>query len=219
MSQIRFIPDSVLHRIAGVLLRAAFNYDCVKDCQEALPEGPAVVVCNHVHALDCAGIWLALFPRKIYFVSQLANWDNPVIGGILNLADVIPLEHTVSGLTDFIQQGAARLKENGVICIYPEGNLLPYNQTLQPFHNGAFRLAVEQKVPVVVCAYKAVIHSPWLLPPAHPDLTLHIAGVLHPDPHVGARQEAYRLQQESRQLMEKVLRPHPLAEPMGLYLS
>lgn len=109
----------------------------------------AVFVCNHMHYLDSTMIVLSTFPRQVVFFSQKSNFHLPIAGSILRLTGSLPLGSSYSEILKF-QKIAAQKAAAGVwLGIFPEGNLEPYNNTLQPFKKGAFLIAREAGVPIL----------------------------------------------------------------------
>lgn len=108
-----------------------------------------IVVCNHTHYLDAAFAVWALWPRRLWFTSQAQNFSLPVAGRILSFWDVVGVVGGEGGKELFNAQLGVLLNEGKSVVIYPEGNLRPFEKELQPFHKGAFHVAITEQVPIL----------------------------------------------------------------------
>lgn len=108
----------------------------------------AVVVCNHVHNLDCAFLGVLNFPRKNIYTSMEVLFSQPV-GGLIRILGSVPVPASLSGMRRFIDELTEAVHSGRLVCIYPEGELIPYCDQLREFKDGAFTIAVNANVPVV----------------------------------------------------------------------
>lgn len=111
--------------------------------------GGAVVVCNHVHNLDCSFLGLLLFPRKMVFTSAEFLFRQKVIGPLIRLLGSVPVPSSLSGMRRFIDELTEAVRHGRVVCVYPEGELVPYCTELREFRDGAFLIAARAGKPVV----------------------------------------------------------------------
>lgn len=154
-----------MYYVANILI---FLYGMRKDISGTYPfnhNGACIYVINHKSYLDVVIIASIVKPQIKYLgKAEVFNW--PLFGVIAKKSGQIPVqrENKLSR-----QRGYDLMKEavsNGFsIILFPEGGWKnkgdqkssnPYsleeNQLLHQFRNGAFRLAIETKVPVVPIA-------------------------------------------------------------------
>ncbi len=108
-----------------------------------------VIVCNHVHPLDCTFLGVAAFPRHVIFTSQEETFYIRGLGLVMRLLNCVPVLNGVSGLRTFLDAMEAELKQGRVVAVYPEGEIQVCCDHLRKFSNGAFTLAARANVPVV----------------------------------------------------------------------
>ena len=109
----------------------------------------AVLVCNHVHWLDCTFLGLAAVPRRLVFVSLASNFHLPVAGALVRLLGAVPTPQGLGGMSDFLEQLTECVRGGEIAAIYPEGVLVPYAEGLRPFKSGAFFVAAAAGAPVL----------------------------------------------------------------------
>ena len=111
---------------------------------------PFVVVSNHESLADIVLIgWL---PWDMKWLSKSSIFRVPFLGQMMRMAGDVSVTRNDAGSR---AESYARLKrwlERGAsVMIFPEGTRSPTTEML-PFHNGAFRLAIETGVPVLPLA-------------------------------------------------------------------
>lgn len=115
------------HNIVFAVLRpifAAYYYlfhKCSVKKQPLPPEG-AVIVSNHVTTLDPVLVALK-FNKPVYFMTSKHVFQNRWIGKVLKfLVNPIPKEKINKSDISAIKACISIARENGSICIFPEGN-------------------------------------------------------------------------------------------------
>lgn len=111
--------------------------------------GGALTVCNHVHPLDSALVALALFPRRLVFVSAPVNLEHAWYGGLVRLLGGVAVPRSPAGLPLFLAEMELFLARGRIVHFFPEGELQPYETSLRAFKRGAFHLAAQARVPVL----------------------------------------------------------------------
>ena len=119
--------------------------------RDRLPwRGPAVIVVNHLSVVDILVLHGLLRPFK--WVSKASNFRIPFLGWNMVLNGYVPIER---GAADSARRMMARcrelLREGSPVLFFPEGTRSE-DGMLQPFKDGAFRLARETGVPVIPVA-------------------------------------------------------------------
>ena len=130
--------------------------------RERLPwRAPAVIVANHLSMIDILVLYGLYRPFK--WVSKESLFRVPFLGWNMVLNGYVPLRR---GATESIRRMYARcaelLAQGSPILLFPEGTRSA-SGALQPFKDGAFRLAVEAGVPVIPVA----IRGTWDTLPKH----------------------------------------------------
>jgi 1-acyl-sn-glycerol-3-phosphate acyltransferase len=111
---------------------------------------PHVVVANHESFVDI--LLISHLPTEMKWMSKVEMMRIPLVGWMMRLARDIPLTRgdRASGQAA-LDESAERLRNGVSVMIFPEGTRSRTGE-LRPFHTGAFRLAVEQQVPILPLA-------------------------------------------------------------------
>jgi len=111
---------------------------------------PAVLVANHASLIDILVLFALYRPYK--WVSKKENFRIPFIGWNMTLNGYVPLvrgeRESIEAMMDRCR---ALLRTGTPILMFPEGTRSRTGQ-LQPFKDGAFRLAFEVGCPVIPIA-------------------------------------------------------------------
>jgi 1-acyl-sn-glycerol-3-phosphate acyltransferase len=126
--------------------------------RDRLPwRGPAVIVANHLSVIDIL-VLHGLF-RPFKWVSKASNFRIPFLGWNMALNGYVPIRR---GAADSVRRMLARcrelLAEGSPVLFFPEGTRSA-SGALQPFKDGAFRLAREAGVPVIPVAVSGTHES------------------------------------------------------------
>jgi 1-acyl-sn-glycerol-3-phosphate acyltransferase len=151
--------------------------------RDRLPwRAPAVIVANHLSMIDILVLYGLYRPFK--WVSKESLFRVPFLGWNMVLNGYVPLRR---GAAESIRRMYARcaelLAQGSPILLFPEGTRSA-SGALQPFKDGAFRLAVEAGVPVIPVA----IQGTWDTLPKHGlvlrnrmDAIVEVLEPLHPE--------------------------------------
>lgn len=114
-----------------------------------LHDGPYVICANHSSYLDIILMYRILPKKKFLFIgkSELLSW--PIINIFFKKLDIaVNRKKRSSGMQSIIR--AKKELQNGwSIVIFPEGGIPENAPILNPFKNGAFKLAVETGTPIL----------------------------------------------------------------------
>lgn len=114
------------------------------------PRNPYVVVANHESFVDI--LLISHLPWEMKWLSKSEFFKIPAVGWLMRLAGDIPLVRgDASSVADAMAQCAVRLDQRVSVMIFPEGTRSASGE-LGSFKDGAFRLAIEQQVPVLPLA-------------------------------------------------------------------
>lgn len=116
--------------------------------KERLPVGPAVLVANHQSAVDIVAAMALFHPYK--FVSKVSLFQVPLLGWMMRLIRHVPLDrgrlHSTGAM---LERCRAWLRKGVAVFFFPEGTYGD-GERLLPFRAGAFLLAIEEQVPLVL---------------------------------------------------------------------
>lgn len=154
------VPEFVMRFLVWLLSLVIYRIE-VRGIEEHLPpEGPALVVCNHVGYLDSLLLGGAV-PRPLRFVMHHSYYHLPVLHWVFRAARVIPIASSrddpalLEQAFDRIDQALA---EGEVVGLFPEGGLTRDGE-ISPFRPGLERILARRPVPVVPVALKNLWRS------------------------------------------------------------
>ncbi|HEY9008609.1 lysophospholipid acyltransferase family protein [Ohtaekwangia sp.] len=134
---------------------------------ENFKKGQAYIfVSNHTSFLDIPGIRM-IIPGQFRPLAKKELLKIPVFGWIVKSATIIvdrssqeSRKKSIDRLKQFLRQGIS-------ILIFAEGTQNRSKEVLQPFHDGAFRIAVDTQQPILPLV---VVGAGKLMPPSTIDL-------------------------------------------------
>jgi len=123
-----------------------------------------VVIANHQSLADIIIVYLTKMQFK--WVAKKSLFDVPFVGWCLSLARHIKLERGDFGSIKKVYREAATWLRSGVsVLFFPEGTRSDTGE-VGDFQNGAFKLAIKEKVPVLPIAIvgtgEAIPKGTWL---------------------------------------------------------
>lgn len=116
--------------------------------KENIPEGGAVLVCNHFKAIDC-GFMVKAYDKDVYFLAKNELFKNKLFARLIKSYGAIPIDRQNPDMKSLL--AAIRvLKDGHKLAIYPEGtrNKTGSNE-LQEIKGGTVVFAVKAKCPIV----------------------------------------------------------------------
>ena len=117
--------------------------------------GGKIVTCNHFSVCDNYAVWMALRDhmggKMLYKVIREGNYTNPPkpFGLFMRHCNTLPLSSQTSTMKKFLRAVKTLLGRGETILIYPEQSMWWNYRKPKPMQEGAFSLAVRNKVPVV----------------------------------------------------------------------
>ena len=110
--------------------------------------GPCVYVANHTSYLDI--VVLGLFaPLKVSFIGKYELSRIPLFGIFFRTVDIAVKRDSIKDAHRAFEQARERLAKGYSVLIFPEGTIWNRTPEIKPFKNGAFKMAIEAKVPIV----------------------------------------------------------------------
>jgi 1-acyl-sn-glycerol-3-phosphate acyltransferase len=107
-----------------------------------------IYVSNHTSFLDIPGLCLAL-PGQFRPLAKKELLKIPIFGWIARAATVIVDRSSHDSRVKSLEKLSKTLEKGISILIFPEGTQNRSKELLQPFKDGAFRIAVETKQPIL----------------------------------------------------------------------
>jgi 1-acyl-sn-glycerol-3-phosphate acyltransferase len=168
-------------------------------------KGGAVLVANHVHPLDSAMIGLSVFPKKPIFTSIPDNFKQPITGFLVNALGSVPIPTNLTEGRIFFYELSRLLRNHRFIHVFPEGELVRFDDTLRPFKRGAFQLAVDAAVPIVPIRIRFKKRKRGILRflLGH-SILMKIGQPQYPDPQLLEREATRDLMERTRLEMERL---------------
>lgn len=140
-----------------------------------LPEGPYVICSNHSSYLDIIQMYPILPRTKFMFIgkAELLRW--PIISIFFKKMDIDVNRQKRHSAMKSIIRAKKEIAKGWSIVIYPEGKI-PYNTPkLNEFKSGAFKMAIEEQVPILpitlIDTWKLFDVDPPLSAPARPGIS------------------------------------------------
>jgi 1-acyl-sn-glycerol-3-phosphate acyltransferase len=161
-------------------IRGIENFTAVK--------GGKIVTCNHFSVGDNYAVWMALREhmdgKMLYKVIREGNYTNPPkpFGLFMRHCNTLPLSSQPSTMRKFFKAVKTLLGRGETILIYPEQGMWWNYRKPRPMQDGAFSLAVHNKVPVVPI-FITMEDGDALDGDGFPvqEFTLHILPAIYPD--------------------------------------
>lgn len=101
-----------------------------------------IVVCNHNTLMDIP-VSTPAIPGPSKTIAKIEMARIPIFGMIYKRGSVLVNRKKPQSRKDSYQKMKVVLESGISMCIYPEGTRNKTNEPLQPFHDGAFRLATD----------------------------------------------------------------------------
>lgn len=123
------------------------------DFQAALPAPPYIICPNHSSFLDIF-LTYAIFPDYFLFMGKKELGSVPVFNIYFKKMNIlVDRANPTSAHKAFIRAGEEIKKGHGIV-VFPEGTIPKTAPHMKAFKNGAFRLAIENEVPIVPVTFK-----------------------------------------------------------------
>lgn len=117
-----------------------------------IPDTPAVYVANHTSYLDI--ITFGLFaPSRVGFMAKMELSKIPLFGIFFGTVDIGVNRGSVMASHRSMREASEKLNKGYSVIIFPEGTIGPAAPKLKSFKNGAFKLAIENGVPIVPVSF------------------------------------------------------------------
>lgn len=164
---------------------------------------------NHTSFLDIPGLTMGI-PTQFRPLAKKELLKAPVFGLIVKVATVVVDRSNPESRKESLKTLKKRIKSGISLLIFPEGTQNRTAQPLQPFYDGAFRIAIETQTPVLPIV---VVNAGKLMHPSGLTVKPGKIKVVFGEP---LSVENYRmdqvkeLKQKTYDIMEKMLADNPI---------
>lgn len=129
--------------LLGMGFRVKIDYD-----QEIDPNKSYMLVANHTSMTDIM-LMLSVTRNPFVFVGKKELANIPLFGFFYKKTCILVDRNSQKSRFEVYERAQKRLNQGLSICIFPEGGVPDENIILDKFKDGAFRLAIEHKIPIV----------------------------------------------------------------------
>ena len=121
-----------------------------------------VIVFNHTSHLDILLLFAVLKPMYIRFMAKAELAKVPIFGKFFRTIDLSVNREDAMDAARAFQRADEALKNGDSIAIAPEGGTSKNPPHLRDFKSGAFRLAIQHQIPILVLT----IYDNWRIMPS-----------------------------------------------------
>ena len=111
--------------------------------------GGAIITCNHVNKFDCLAVGQAAKGHRVYFIGAPFNNMKGFMGEMMRAGGLLPLSDNMTAMKNLNRAISALLAKGNMVTCYPEQAMWWNYEKPRPFKDGAFSIAVMNKVPIV----------------------------------------------------------------------
>lgn len=173
--------------------------------------GGRIVTCNHFSVGDNYAVWMALRDsmdgKMLYKVIREGNYTNPPkpFGLFMRHCNTLPLSGQTATMKKFLKAVRVLLSRGETILIYPEQSMWWNYRKPKPMQDGAFSLAVRNKVPIVPI-FITMEDSDVLDGDGFPvqEYTVHVLQAIYPDPSLPASLAKEKMKKENYEAWVRV---------------
>lgn len=146
---------TVLRNIIAVIYKIIFRIEVIGE--ENIPKNGGVILCSN-HRSNNDAVFLAICQKRpIAFMGKDSLFKIPVLGFILKKVGAFPVKRG-TGDIGAIRTAVKILREEKMLCIFPEGTRNKTASDLLEFKAGAVLIAYKAEANIVPCVIKGKIH-------------------------------------------------------------
>lgn len=154
-------PNVFLHITLGFLIKLYAYFKGQRIAQACQINGPAIILSNHTSFYDFIYTSAAMYPKRVSYLAAKKMFYEPVTGFFLRLARAIP-KHLMQADPVATLKAFRILKKNGIISIFPEGQISPSGRFLTPAYAIAkFLKKARVDVYIVKHSGAGLSNPPW----------------------------------------------------------
>ena len=143
--------------LLAILLMSAFDLGGVRvhvtGLEKVPRKGRFLLISNHLFAFDPIVFYYAMPWAELAFISKTENFSLYIVAQVMRKILCLPLDRNNDreALKAILKAIQFIKEDKASIAVFPEGGTSK-SGLLQPFRNGAFKIAQKANVPIVVCA-------------------------------------------------------------------
>jgi 1-acyl-sn-glycerol-3-phosphate acyltransferase len=142
-----------LLRLWSLLVQGVTGLRIIRRGKFKFPEPPYIVISNHSSYLDIV-LLFSIIPDYFAFLGKAELKDWPIVKIFFTSGMQIPVPRASRRGSAEAYQLSKQALENGTsLVIFPEGTIPNHVPRMKKFKSGAFRLAIETKVPIVALSF------------------------------------------------------------------
>ena len=115
---------------------------------KALKGRGAIIVANHVLALESLGMRQLSYFRNVYYISLVENYFKGPLGPLLKMGGLLPLPEDIH-LAKQLEASINKITNRGFVIIYAEQSLWTGYEKIRPLKKGAFFYSAKLNKPIV----------------------------------------------------------------------
>ena len=144
-----------------IILHGSGFYLSFEDQYKLKTETNCLLIANHTSYMD---IFLMFILNKtpFTFVGKKELYSIPIFGYIYKRAAILVDRSNSKSRYEVYGRANKLLEEGYNICIFPETNYLDETAVLADFKHGAFKIAIENKLPIIpIVMFDCKLKFPW----------------------------------------------------------
>lgn len=142
---------------------------------------------NHTQYLDAFTPGMLTAPHKAYIITDADAASITGLKNIVKMLGCLPIPTERRGYRGFLAAIERRIKENGVVTIFPEAHIWPYSTTIRPFAATSFAYPVNLNAPVVAMCATYRKRTGLFAFCRRPGMTLYVSDPIYPHPELKGR--------------------------------
>ena len=146
---------------ARITLHGSGYYVKVEDKEKLKSDTNCLIIANHSSHMDVF-LMLITCKKPFVFVGKKELYKLPFFGYIYKRAAIMVDRSDSKSRFEVYDQANEMLKEGYNVCIFPEINYLDDTILLADFKRGAFKIAIENNLPIIpLVFYDLKLKHPW----------------------------------------------------------
>jgi 1-acyl-sn-glycerol-3-phosphate acyltransferase len=154
-------PNVLLYVSLGFLVKIFAFLKRQRVTRKVKIAGPAIILSNHTSFYDFIYTTAAMYPHRVSYLAANKMFYDPLLGFFLRMARAIPKSLFQSDPAATLKAFKI-LKKNGIISVFPEGQISPIGKSLTPSFSIA-KFIKKAKVDVYTVKHHNAyfVNPPW----------------------------------------------------------
>ncbi len=200
----RSIVKMLLKLLAPLVNGIAFNLK-IKGRKNLRGIKSAITISNHVHFLDVLMNIQAVKRKDFYIIAADHNMKKGVIGYIFKSAGVLPLSNSLDASINLNKTISDILKKGGLVHMYAESAMWFRYEQSRPLKIGAFKMAVNNNVPVVPMIILFREKSKFEFYRRKKTVTIQILKPIYPDMSLNKTERAKKMMSDTQSVYDETV--------------